>query len=343
VGTGLAVIAFGDTGVPGIKAVATNLADLQLKPKQLKKVGFKLQVEKFVAPGDYKIPVSLSQTNLTKPNGGQIGYAPGIAGSAIVRVSRTSAQLTVTAVNSDDGTPISGTLVLRFLPGSGQTPLDLLTVQGSTLTAKVIAGNYEAFFSIPGLVQQSKKFSIATGETKSVLVEIQGVRFVIASAKPSVQDGEKLVAIELAAVVRNQVARLTGPIRFRAVVVHDGKLFERLTFATLAELPIENTEQRSTYAPKGGFTPGEWRFHFVVQGPSFAVASAKDPVITVNATFPWWILLTLAGLAAVGWFLRDTRAMRTAWPYVMKAWAFTLRWLKTGARAARKLWQKVKR
>lgn len=299
-GSSKAILEFGETGTEGITVNPLEDGQISLRSGESRTLAFDLTVEDFVPPGDYPLVLSLKQTNISKPTDGQTAYAPAISGNLTVRVRGSSATAIIEPVNADDKSPAVGNISLTYLPEVG-APLVIAEATGSSLTKRVIEGNYEASFRIEGLVEEKVEFFIRDGETKTVRIEIKGVQFLSAVARRQIEDGDRLIAAELAVAVRNQLDRLEGPIGFAVQVSRDGQLVEEKEFASLAELPIGTTEQRTSYTPDGGFTPGLWSFHFVVKGPGFLVESAEDPTISVDGPpFPWWLVVLFA---IVGWYL----------------------------------------
>lgn len=327
-----AILELGESGVEGIELVPVRKGELTLEGKKATEIFFDIKVADFVPPGDYPMILSIKQVNIPAPQPGQTAYAPGISGSAVIRVSGTNATVIIEPINSDDLSPAVGNITLRYLPKEGR-PVEIARKTGKRLEKRVIEGKYSAEFSIEGLVQEQVEFRVKTGETKTVQIEIEGVRFLLAVAKERNESNGGLSSVDLAVAIRNQLKRLDGPINFKVQVFKNDELIEVTKISSLAELPVGNTEQKTNYTPPGGFSPGTWVFNFVVTGPGFKVESFDDPQIVVEG-FPIWmlvlILLLVAGLMRYLWKKKLTRAQRDrikvtiqrpiglAWPQLAK-------------------------
>jgi hypothetical protein len=125
-----------------------------------------------------------------------------------------------------------------------------------------------------------------------------------------------IFSAELIAALRNNLRRFTEPMDLMVSVVHNGQRVETIRLAQLPELPEGTTEQRSQYAPPGGFTSGLWEFHFELVTKRFRVAATNTPSFDGNALVSsrnFQIVGSVLVLASAGtWFFVIGRRRRRA-------------------------------
>ena len=265
-----------------------------LRPGEFRQLEMDIVVEDFVIPGTYPVFVTIRQSNVPPAEGSGIAYVPAIGGRFIAEVVGDAPLLTVNAVSSDDGRPIPGVLSLAYV-GDG-FPLVLEELEGSTLERRVIPGEYLVRFRIPGVTQVERRVTVLEGEDQVVTLEVSGVEFLAVDAVPVLED-ERVVAADLSAVVRNTLRELEGPVLLTVDVARSGEVIDTFELSRLPSLPTGILEQRSTYRPPGGFTPGTWTFTYTLSSDTFSITADATAEIEVRA--PWWQRALLPLLSAL--------------------------------------------
>lgn len=273
---------------PGIRVSLDQGETVSLVRGGRRYIPFTIGVDGSALPGRYPVNVSILRSDVPRPSGGGVAMAPAIVTSFVVEVVGASATVTVNAVSRDDGRPITGDLTLTYAGSTGDVVL--AEVLGSTLTRAVAPGPYRATFTIPGLVQETREFTIVANEAKTVTIEVTGVQFITAAANPVLDGDRGVVSANLVAIVRNNLEDIQGPVDFSVEVRRDGDPVETVQLASLPVLPTGDTTQRSSYRPPRGFSAGVWSFHFVVTNGKFTVMSNPDPTIEIPGVDPLAIL-----------------------------------------------------
>jgi len=253
--------------------------------------------------GDYDGLISFN-SSIIGPLPPGTTFLPGFGASFRIRaVGGDAANVTVQAINSNNGQPAFGVISLYYKNPDGGTTL-LQSEENSQISRRIPAGSYVANFSIQGLVSRDEEFEVVAGEEKTVTIRIEGVNILAVSALP--RGGSRNVsAAQLAIVVSNNLRRFDGPITIDVAVKRNDKLVENFRIAQLAEFPEGVIEQQSTYVPDDGFKKGRWTFEFSVTTSEYTVRAAQVPFINVSGGFgSWrmWIILLLI-LGGGSWYL----------------------------------------
>lgn len=298
----------------GITVEVGTQVPFTLRKGESSRVPFTIVSSPKLAVGDYDGTVTLQPRIDNKTPG--MNILPGISASFGIKVTGTSSKVTVKSVNSNDNSPARGMLSLYYVDSDGTRTL-LEQKDGAELNRVVSPGKYRADFEIRGLTNRTEEFEIVSGETKSVTIAIEGLTFESASARP-VGDKSDVNAVNLRVAVRNNLTRFKGPVRFNAIVTRDGKLVETYDLANLAELPEGLTEQKSSYVPDSGFSPGTWRFEFSVATPSYEVKGPRAEEFVVPPrqkmlwVYFWFGMAFLMGL--LGATVRRRERWLRSWP-----------------------------
>jgi len=276
-----------------------------MRPGESREVPFAIQSGEGLVDGLYDGLITLgAEADGPLPPG--TTFLPGFSiGFRVNIIGGEPGELVVRSINSDDGKPAFGTLSLYYIgPTNGNTLID--SVEGSELLRKVPPGKYRAEFTVQGLTNQDVTFDIAAGEKKEVIIEINGITFLVTTAKPRGSDGNVDAAL-LTMAVFNNLRRFVGPAKFLVDVKRNGKLVEQFQLTEFAELPEGLTEQQSTYIPPGGFKHGTWTFEFSLATPEYTVRAAQIPSFEI----PWrfgglplfaWVVIAALLAAAAWWF-----------------------------------------
>lgn len=297
-----AQISFEMSAPAGIHVTPT-IDNFLLQPHGRQQVSFGLSVDPGQAPGRYPIIITAQQTNVPLPSGGASRIAPTVGSRLTVKVTGASARLSVHAANEQDHSPISGDMTIKYLSDI-QNSVTVANGTGvSQLNATVAPGEYRATFSIAGLVNEQRDFTVKANENKQVEIAIKAVTFVNAGLKPATEDG-KIESTDLISSVRNSLPAVDGPITFYTNVYRDGQQIDQVELQTQPSLQSGITSVRESYRPADGFTPGVYTFEFKLKSPKFEITADERPTLTINGSaFPWPIIGALAGLGVIGLLL----------------------------------------
>jgi len=277
-----------------------------LQPGDSKEVPFALTSGEGLVDGNYDASITLgAEADGPLPPGTK--FLPGFSIGFTVRiVGGKPGVVMVRSVNLDNGKPAVGTLSLYYIgPTSSNTFLESL--EGSELRRTVPPGKYRAQFTVEGLTSKDVTFDVAESEVKEVIIEIQGISFLVTTAKPR-GSNDSVDAALLTMAVFNNLPRFVGPVQFVADVKRNGELVEQFQLTSFAELPEGLTEQQSAYVPSGGFRHGKWTFEFSLVTPEYSVKASEIPEFEVpwrfvGLSFAAWLLLLAAVGAALWYFL----------------------------------------
>jgi len=261
---------------PGARIELLDDEPLILDPGEFRRVPIAILVGEAVPEGRYDVIITIEFANPPRPPVPGSVYAPAVGGQLTLLVQSASAQVTITPVNRDDGSPVSGDITLSYLD-RGTQPVLLERVTGSSLRRTVVPGTYRATFDAPGVERQVVDFDIAEGEDRTVVIEVPGVQFRQVGALPRFDERGRVVTAELLAVVNNSFERIAGPVLVEVIVARNGTVVETYPLAQLAELAEGVTEQRGSYRPVDGFAPGEWTFTFRLTAPTFTLVAERSP------------------------------------------------------------------
>jgi len=286
----------GDTP-PGISYVPRN-DSVVLSPGGVSDYVFSIRVSEETPPGEYELVPSIRpQVNFDSEGGSS--FLPGIAGQLVAKVVGASADVSIRAENFYTGTPVQGQLSL-FYADTPTLPVRIAQTDEPVLQAKVVPGNYVARFDVPGLQTVEEEFFIVEGESREVVIRVEGLQFTLASAQPISDSDGNVFAAELVAVIRNDLARVTEPTTLEVEVSRNGQPVETLILAQYPEFPEGVTQQTLNYVPESGFSGGLWEFAFRLRGPDFVVKPAALESFRAPSFFElnFWNILT--GLAIFG-------------------------------------------
>lgn len=261
----------------------------RLDKGESRRVPFRLIASESVVVGFYSASIRLQPTVKTETSGVRVLPAFGVSFNIRI-LGGEPTNVTVEAINADNGQPTRGTLSVVYLQEGGEE-VPIAKKVGTSLVVGLGPGTYKAGFEVEGLIQKFQNFTVVDGETdKRVSIIIRGITFVTTRAtKPD--DGSQPSRIVFA--INNNLKRFTGPISFDVTVRHDGKVKEKYRLATLAELPEGLTEQQSSYSPTDGFSPGKWTFTFSLSTPTYTVTAPAPTSFTMPPGFPWTLVLVV--------------------------------------------------
>lgn len=265
---------------PGARIELLEDGPLVLDPGEFRRVPFAILVGEAVPEGRYDVIITIGFANPPRPPTPGSVYAPAVGGQLSLLVTSASANVTVLAVNRDDGSPVTGRITLSYLD-AGVRAVVLDRVTGSTLSRGVVPGTYRAEFDATGVERQVVEFDVAEGEDRTVVIEVPGVQFRQVGALPRFDENGRIVTAELLAVVNNSFERIAGPVRLEVAVTRNGQEVEIYPLGQLAELAEGTTEQRTSYRPTDGFASGEWAFEFRLVAPTFTLVAERTPTIDV--------------------------------------------------------------
>lgn len=269
--------------------------DVILSPGSVANYQFSVRVSEATPPGEYSLVPTIRPQVDVESEGGST-FLPGIAGPLVAKVVGASADVAIRARNFYTGTPVQGTLSL-FYADTPTLPIKIAETKERVLESRVVPGNYVAKFDVAGLQTVEQEFSIAEGETKEVIIEVRGLQFTLASAQPRTDRDGNIIAAELVAIVRNDLARIEEPASLVVDVIRDGSPVQTVVMAQYPELAEGVTQQTLSYTPDGGFTGGLWEFQFKLRSTDFVleapeVDSFRVPTFIENNL--WTILTILA-------------------------------------------------
>ncbi len=252
-----------------------------------------VSVDGGVSPGHYQVAGELARADIAPPGASSAPEVGGISQGLIsfsfyIDVVAARGRVTITVVSSDGGRPLTADLVLAFVGPAGAIPID--AVSAATLSRDVAPGTYTATISVKGLITDSRQVSVAAGDRLNIRFTESGATFVTADARPITDEHGDVAAVELVAVIQNNLALVEGPVVLSVDVLRDGQEVDHLRLATLASLPVALTEQRFTYRRPGGLGAGLWTFQFVATSRTLTVVSEQAAVIEVTGFAPGWIL-----------------------------------------------------
>lgn len=277
-GTDPAEVKFTSQAPAGITVDPTKTTDT-IPVGESRAFPFGVSVSDSMAAGEYEIKVNVEQTNV-KSDGAGVVFVPAVGASFIVAVSGTTGTATVKAVAKGTTTAVSGRITIGYSAAEGQPLVPIQSVEGSSLTASLAAGNYAARFEIPGLVTSDTRFSLTDGENKEIVIEVDAIYFATVGAIPQ-PNLDNIVSAKLVAAVNNKAAIVPGQSKIVVVVRRDGTELETVEIESIQDLPTGLTEASATYVPATGWTPGDYTFTFQLVTPKYTVSTDAPGGISI--------------------------------------------------------------
>ena len=311
-GNAAAEVQFAADTPDGIQ-ITTDRPSAVLRPGASVDFPFSIEVLPGTPSGRYKVLVQGKQTNVKPPKDGTTVFAPAFGAELKVVVGGASAEVTITAVDTNTNKPLNGDLAIATPGGSRDTWVTIREETGTQLSTRLAPGDYRASFEIPGLLEAEETFTVKKNEKRLVQIPVTGVSFAIVAARPRFSDGT-VISTELVASVLNQVRRVPGRAALRVIVTRDGQQIDDVLLQQLPFLPRGVTDVRENYLPPDGYLPGEYSYRFELTTPSFTIQAAEVPTLTVDRPFPWvWVLAAITA-AVLGLLILRRRRRRDAPP-----------------------------
>lgn len=292
-GSESADVAFSSTAPGGI-AIRPERTTATLGPGQSQYFRFSIAVSEGQTVGTYRVGVFVTQQNPHRSDEHPIKYAPQVGAHFNLHIAGATASATVTPINAQDRSPVSGDLSITYVSRPEST-FTVATGKGSQLSSRLAPGAYVAKFSVPGVTEKSVPFSVRDGERKVVEIPVNTVSFIFNGLTEN-REGDALATVQLAAGVKNSLKAMPGPVWFTVQVTRDEQPLDTVTFGNANELPVGTTEANTIYRPTNGWEPGSYVFSYRLVTPTFQITADETRSIAIAGPSR---LLPIAGLATL--------------------------------------------
>lgn len=257
---------------------------------------FGIAVGPEVAAGEYPVVVQLVRSDI-ESQPGRVTNLPAVQTSFTVDVTGETATIGVEAVSALSGQPVAGTLKVAAATGDGDH-FEVARVEGSSLEAEVAPGEYRVSFLLGDRTLATQEVTATADDTAEVTLEVETVSFVVAAARPTLEDGRPVV-VDLSASVNNEAEPITGTAVLQAVVVHQDSEVDTVTLTEADGVPLGVTEGTATYRPTQGWNEGTYQFRFQLVTSEFTLTAPDPPSLNVPPPSQGWdiriLILVVAG------------------------------------------------
>jgi len=243
-----------------------------LNPDEYRRVYISLKAREDAVPGNYTVKVLA----IVKEVRGDLPVKVLTSAAQEANVIVTGEYAMVDVVAIDPVGNIASTATIRLF----RSGYEVASAKGE-LKKRVVPGTYTAKAYLLGEEIASKKFEIAAYEEKRIELLIRAVYFETFEALPARDESGRIGYVYLVAVVKNLYKELPNAYILLEV---SGACSENLTIYSSPVLPLNRTEIRYNYIPKGGWKSGKYEFREKVFAGD--TLYAVSPVKTVEVPSP---------------------------------------------------------
>jgi len=266
------------TQVPAGVNMTLSQNDFTIKAGGQQQVLVGLEVSKSAVPGEYEVGISAESFADT---GAGIHLAGSAQQTAKLIVLGDSGMVSVQA-KSPDGKPITATVRLYRIVG-GQN-FEVTSSENGSVNIKVAPGNFTAVSYIGGLKVAEEPFSIANGDSKSIILSGATVYFEDFGAVPNYQkDDGSLAFVKLVYTVRN-LSQKVDKAEVILTVSYNGSPPQEELLATLSPLETGSAGLNYNYTPAGGWRSGTYKLKLQLNlnGKPYAYTQEQQINVTEN-------------------------------------------------------------
>ncbi len=260
-----------------------------LNPDEYKRVYISLKAREDAVPGNYTVKVIaiIKEVRGDLP----IKVLTSAAQEANVTVTGEYAEVDVAAIDPVEN--IASTALVKLF----RSGYEIASAEGE-LKKRVVPGRYTAKAYLLGEESASEEFEVAAYEEKRIELPIRSVYFEVFDALPAKDESGRIGYVYVVAVVKNLYKDLPNVSISLEV---SGATSESLTIYSSPFLPLDRTEIKYNYIPKGGWKSGKYEFRekVIADDALYAASLVKTVEVPSPVTENLVFVLPIAAVIAV--------------------------------------------